>query len=141
MQSTGEIEHKGVITDIEGKVVEVAVTAESACGACQIRSACGMSEAEEKSVAVWTEVPQLYSIGEEVMVSIKKEMGIKAAVYAYIYPFFLLLGTVVLLLHVFELGEVVSGLTGLGVTALYYVGLAIFRHRIEKEIIFKIRKI
>ena len=37
-------------------------------------------------------------------------------------------------------GELVSGLTSLGILALYYCVLYLLRHRLEKEITFKVRK-
>jgi sigma-E factor negative regulatory protein RseC len=83
---------------------------------------------------------QYYTVGEEVMIGVSEVMGMKAAVYAYIIPFFILLGGLLLTTHL-GLGEVAAGLTSLGVMCLYYVVLWLFRRRIEKEIVFKIRKI
>lgn len=99
-----------------------------------------MSESEEKTVHVLVEDPEEYVIGDRVVVSIEKGMGIKAAVYAYIYPFFLLLAVLLVMLHGLELGEVVSGLSALGSLVVYYIVLALFKHKISGEIIFKIRK-
>jgi sigma-E factor negative regulatory protein RseC len=67
-------------------------------------------------------------------------MGMKAAVYAYIIPFFILLGGLLLTTNL-GWGEVAAGLSSLGAMCLYYVGLWFFRSRIEKEIVFKIRKL
>ncbi len=74
------------------------------------------------------------------MIGVSEVMGMKAATYAYIIPFFILLGALLLTLHL-GWSEVAAGLSSLGLMGLYYVVLFIFRRRIEKEIVFKIRKI
>ncbi|MDE6858004.1 MAG: SoxR reducing system RseC family protein, partial [Alistipes sp.] len=45
------IEHSGVVECVEGATVRVRIVAGSACGSCKARSACGMSESQEKIVA------------------------------------------------------------------------------------------
>lgn len=140
MRTTEVIEHSGAVTGVDGNQVSVVVVAQSACASCNVKGVCGMSESEEKTVHVLVEDPEEYVIGDRVVVSIEKGMGIKAAVYAYIYPFFLLLAVLLVMLHGLELGEVVSGLSALGSLVVYYIVLALFKHKISGEIIFKIRK-
>lgn len=134
------IEHKGKVLFVEGDRIDVEMTVESACATCRAAKACGMGESKDKVVSLLTATASHYKAGDAVMVSIEKKMGIKAATYAYIFPFFVML---VVLFALFELGypETVAGLSALGAVVFYYVGLYFFRHRIEKEIIFKLRKI
>ena len=137
---SGLIEHKGEIIAIEGKRIDVSITARSACASCKVKNACGMGDSEQKVVSVTVEHPQYFETGEEVDVVISQGMGMKAVTLAYIVPFFILFITLVVLIEA-GAGEVVSGLTSLGLAALYYLVLYFNRRRIEKEIIFKIRKI
>ena len=134
------IKHKGRVVLVDGDRIDVEMIVDSACTACKAKKACGMGEESTKVVSLLTRSARMYEEGEEVDVSIEQRMGIKAAAYAYMYPFVVI---VAVLLIMFELGfsDLVSGLSALGAAALYYVVLSFFRHRIEKEIIFKLSKI
>jgi sigma-E factor negative regulatory protein RseC len=116
------------------------MTVESACAMCKVKSICGMSEQENKIVSVATDYPEAFSMDEEVMISVSKGMGMKAVTLAYIVPFFVLLGSLLVMTET-GVSEATAGLTALGVTAVYYLFLYIFRNKIEREIIFKIHKI
>ena len=134
------IEHKGRVVLVEGDRIDVEMTVEGACATCKAAKACGMGESRDKVVSLLTASAGLYEVGDEVMVSIERKMGIKAATYAYIFTFFIM---VAVLLVMFEAGfsETAAGLSSLGAIAVYYAVLACFRHRIERDIIFKLRKI
>ena len=134
------IEHKGRVVLVEGDRIDVEMTVEGACATCKAAKTCGMGETEEKVVSLLTASAGLYAPGDEVMVSIEHRMGMKAATYAYIFPFFIL---VAVLMAMFGAGcsETVAGLSALGAMTLYYAVLACFRRCIEKEIVFKLRKI
>jgi sigma-E factor negative regulatory protein RseC len=134
------LEHKGIVRETDDRLVEVEFIAESACAGCKAKGLCGVDDGNKRFVTVYDPLAKYYSVGEEVMVGVSEVMGMKAATYAYIIPFFILLGTLLLTLHI-GWSETAAGLTSLGVMSLWYVGLYLFRHRIEKEIVFKIRKI
>ncbi len=125
---------------MEGNRIDVEMIVDGACGSCKARKACGMGESDDRIVSLLTESAGQYTEGEQVNVYIERRMGMKAASYAYIFPFFILLAV---LLVMFEAGfsDVVAGLSALGAMVLYYIILAFFRHRIEKEFIFKLSKI
>lgn len=135
-----EIRHRGVIFDISGRRIDVAVKPGEACGSCKAKSVCAVGDGGERIVSVMSEVTNMFRVGEEVEVSTAKATGVKAVVYLYIIPFFIMLVT---LLGLLELGatETVAGLSSLGGVALYYVVLSFFRKKVEKTIIFKIHKI
>ena len=134
------IEHRGRVVFVDGDRIDVEMVVEDACASCKAAKACGMGSSSDKTVSLLTASAKYYEDGEEVVVSIEKKMGIKAATDAYIFPFFIM---VAVLFITFEAGlsETVAGLSALGAAALYYVVLAFFRHRIEKELIFKLRKV
>ncbi len=134
------IEHRGTVLFVEGNRIDVEMTVDSACGSCKARKACGMGESKDKIVSLLTESAGQYTEGEEVNVCIEQRMGMKAAAYAYIFPFFVLLAALLIMKESgFE--DAVAGLSALGAMVLYYIVLAFFRHRIEKEFIFKLSKI
>lgn len=135
-----DIVHEGTVTEIMDNMVVVSVACQSACGDCKVKGLCGMNEAEDREVSVYDKDAAKYSVGETVVVGIGTAMGMKAVLWAYIMPFFLMLAT---LFTTKELGmtELASGLTTLGAAAAYFIVLAVFRKKLEKEIVFKITKI
>lgn len=135
-----EIRHRGVIFDISGRRIDVAVKPEDACGSCKAKSVCAVGAEGERIVSVMSEVPSIFKIGEQVEVSTARAMGINAVVYAYIIPFFIMFVLLLVLLDV-GVSETVAGLSALGSVALYYIVLAFFRKKLEKTIIFKITKV
>ncbi len=135
------LEHSGVVSEIGEKMVEVEFVTESACSECKAKGLCGVEDGDKRFVTVYEPMAQYFTVGEKVMIGVSEVMGMKAAVYAYIIPFFILLGGLAVTQSLLKWGEVASGLSSLGVMCLYYVVLWFFRRRIEKEIVFKIRKI
>ncbi len=134
------LEHKGVVSEVGEKLVEVEFAVQAACSECKAKGLCGVDEGNKRFVTVYEPLAEYFTVGEEVMIGVSEVMGMKAAVYAYIVPFFILLCSLLLTLHI-GWSETVAGLTSLGLVAVYYVVLYLFRSRIEKEIVFKIRKI
>ncbi|MCL2560811.1 MAG: SoxR reducing system RseC family protein [Rikenellaceae bacterium] len=134
-----DIVHEGIVKEIMGNMVVVAVEQNCACGSCRVKSLCGLGERGENEVAVYDRDAERYSVGETVVVAIGTAMGMKAVLWAYIMPFLLMLAT---LLITKELGatELVSGLLTLGAVGGYYACLWFARHKMEREIVFKIMK-
>ena len=134
------IEHKGKVLFVEGDRIDVEVIAESACAGCHVKKACGMGEQQEKVVQLLTQSAKFYEEGEEVIVYMEERKGIKAAVYAYMMPFFVIIATLLVTTEI-GLSELAVGLISLGSLVVYYIILSFFKHRIEKEMIFNLRKI
>ncbi len=134
------IEHKGTVLFVEGDRIDVEIIAESACAGCHVKKACGMGEQQEKVLQLLTESAKYYDAGEEVIVYMEERKGIKAAVYAYMVPFFVIIATLLVTTEI-GLSELAVGLISLGSLVVYYTGLWFFRKKIEKEMIFKLRKI
>lgn len=135
-----DIVHQGTVMDIMGNMIVVTVTAESACGNCKVKNLCGLSDTSEKEVAVYDKNAADFSIGETVVVGIGTAMGMKAVLWAYILPFFLMLGTIFATKHL-GMTELFSGLITLAVAVVYFLFLTLFRKKMEREIVFKITKI
>ncbi len=134
------ITHQGHVVDVFGGGVDVSIVSESACGSCGMKRACGMSESREKTVTVYTPDWKNYQIGEAVTVSMTQGMGTRALLYVYALPVVVVLAALVVLIQC-GVPELVSGLAALGILILYYAGVYLLRHRIEREIRFEIRKI
>ncbi len=134
------MEHKAKIVEIvaEEKRVEAEMVVDSACGSCKAKEVCGQSESQQRKVTVYVDHPEIYSVGQEVTVYIEQIMGIQAVVYSYIVPFFLMLAAL-FVTNSLKLGDLVAGLSALGVCALYYVVLYFFRKRLERVIVFRIK--
>lgn len=135
-----DIVHEGTVREIMGNMVVVAIDARSACGDCKVKGLCGMGDEEEKEISVYEKDAASYREGEQVIVGIGTAMGVKAVLWAYIAPFLLMLASL-FITNELKTTELVSGLTALGAVAVYYLCLALFRKRLEREIIFKINKI
>ncbi|MBE6209602.1 MAG: Fis family transcriptional regulator [Rikenellaceae bacterium] len=134
------IEHKAVVVAVEGSVVEVEMTVEEACAGCRAKEICGVGTGERRVVAVHDSMAQYYEVGEQVSISIEEIMGVKAVIYTYIIPFFIMI-TLLLGLKAAEASDLVAGGSALLAAGLYYVVLWFFRSRLEKEIVFKIKKL
>ncbi len=134
-----DIVQEGTVREIMGNMVVVSVACQSACGDCKVKGLCGMNESEDREVSVYDKAAADYEVGETVVVGIGTAMGMKAVLWAYIAPFLLMLATLFITKE-FGMTELASGLTTLGVAAAYFIVLALFRKKLEREIIFKIAK-
>ena len=134
------IEHTGTVDSVEGDVVTVRIVAQSACGGCSARSACGMSESQEKRLEVRTQDAASYSAGDEVTVGVYKNMAMMAVVLGYVGALAVLVAVLVLCVCVAGTGEGTAVLWSLGAVAAYYVCLWAFRNGIEGKIHFTITK-
>lgn len=132
--------HSGVVDRTEPQKVVVRITSRSACGSCAARQACGLAEATEKLVEVYTDAAAEYAAGDSVQVGVRKHIGAKAVALAYV-------GALVVLLLALVLSIEVAGLTegaAIGVTfaavAAYYAVLWLLRTKIDNTIQFTITK-
>jgi sigma-E factor negative regulatory protein RseC len=134
------LEHRGTVSEVGEKLVEVEFITESACEGCKARGMCGVDGGNRRFVTVYEPLSQYFTVGEEVVIGISEVTGMKAALWAYIIPFFILLGVLLVGLSL-GWGELVAALSSLGAMCAYYVVLWTQRSKIEKDIVFKIRKI
>ncbi len=134
-----DVVHRGVVREVGEQMVVVGIEAVGACEGCKVQGLCGLSGESEKEVAVWDKDASVYREGDEVIVGIGTAMALKAVLWAYIVPFLLMLA-VLLILDELGFSELVQGVSTLGAVAVYYVGLWFFRKKLERDIVFKIRK-
>ncbi|TKG95863.1 hypothetical protein EYV94_06115 [Puteibacter caeruleilacunae] len=139
MDSSKEVSHTGSVVKIEGRTVFVKIVNVSACASCHAKGACSAADTSEKIIEV-SNVEQNVEIGQKVKLSCKETQGMKAILFGYIIPFFILL-TVLIILTVMEQSEQTAGLGALLSLVPYYVGLFLFREKIKKSFSFRIEEI
>ncbi len=91
MAETELVEHKGYITKVGTNQATVRIVSESACASCHAKGACTAADKEEKDIDVYTTGFSDLKIGQLVVLQGKKSLGLKASIYAYILPFFLVI--------------------------------------------------
>lgn len=133
------VEHIATVVRTGDGVVEVELTAQSACASCHARTACGMGESARKRIGIVTPDAAAYVPGECVTVSVERNMGMTAVLWAYVVPFVVLLGALVAASLV-GWSDGAAALTAVGGVALCYGALYLFRGRLERKIHFKIHK-
>jgi len=132
------VQHSGTVQSTEQGKVVVRITSRSACGSCAAKQACGLAEATEKIVEVYTTDWAQYKAGDEVLVGVKQQIGMKAVAMAYGGALVVLLAALILSTEVLHLGDGIAVLVTIGAVALYYGALWFMKDKIEQTIHFTI---
>ena len=132
------VQHSGTVQSTEQGKVVVRITSRSACGSCAAKQACGLAEATEKVVEVYTADWAQYKAGDEVLVGVKQQIGMKAVAMAYGGALVVLLAALILSTEVLHLGDGIAVLVTIGAVALYYGALWLMKDKIEQTIHFTI---
>ena len=138
MSDQNTIDHEGVVDHVEGEVAKVRIFSQSACASCHAKGACSAADQEEKFIDVPLRGMTIKN-GEKVRVLVARRLGLRAVVMGYIYPFLLLMAVLVILTSA-GVDELKSGLLALGSLVPYYLGLYLFRRRLESKFTFSIQK-
>ena len=133
------IRHEGIVLSTDGKTAHVEIVQTSACSACKARSMCMSSESHQKEMDVVCLEPM--KVGDRVEVEVRERLAWKAVLLAYILPFIVMLGIIVLLDFLTDWSEAVVGTLSLCGIALYYIGLSFFKNRLQKQFVFTARKL
>jgi len=137
MGTTKEIEHPGVITNIDSSKIKVNITTYSACLSCSAKGICSISDIKDKMI----EVPNTgdFSVGQEVQVILHQTLGFKALYLGYVQPFIVILITLIITSSLTR-NEVLAGLISLGALAPYYLVLYFYKEKIRNKFTFAIKK-
>ena len=136
------IEHEGKVISVDKDYISVEIVNKSACAACHAKGVCGASDEAVKVVEVAQDITTLtedYQVGETVNVVMSSAMGTQAIWLAYVVPLIVLMASI-LVFSLCGASELAMGLGSLGIVALYYLGVYLFRNRISKIFIFSIEK-
>ncbi len=132
------VSHPGIVESVDDVHVKVRIASAAACGSCTVKSACGMSEMEDKVLEVIRESGRDFEIGSQVTVYMKQTLGSLAVVLGYILPFVVVLLGLIIGLGL-GLSEGLAGLLSIGVLVPYYLVLYLSRNRLKKTFRFYIR--
>jgi sigma-E factor negative regulatory protein RseC len=130
--------HKGIITKIDSQNYYISIITQSACASCHSKGVCGMMENKEKVIEVSKKPGESYKIGDPVEIIMSKSMGAKAVFIGYIFPFLLMLVTLMLSLK-FTDNEGAAGIMAIGIVVIYYFALYLFKDKFKNTFIFSIR--
>ncbi len=133
------IRHEGIVLSINGEKAHVQIVQTSACSACKARSICMSSESQNKEMDAIMLEPM--KIGDKVEVEVRERLAWKAVLLAYILPFIVMLAIIAILDFATDWSEAVVGTLSLCGIALYYIGLSVFRNRLQKQFSFTARKL
>ena len=133
-----KIEHSGIITHINEKIIQVSIIQKSACSDCHAKGACTSADMEDKLIDV-KRTNNSYKIGDRVMLIGQSSMGLLAVLLAFVIPF------LIILLSLFILGqytdnEAISGTASLMVLIPYYLILSLFNKKLKNKFQFFIEK-
>ena len=124
-----EITHQGVVSKISSNKITVALKGNVNCEGCKAQSACGVSDSNDKEIEIMNPT-QSFQLNESVDVMLKRELGLKAVFWAYVFPFILMI--IVLVATSFFFKEWVSGLLSLFILIPYYFLLYVMKDSFQK---------
>ena len=79
--------------------------------------------------------------GDRVEVEVRERLAWKAILLAYILPFVVMMAVIAVLDYATDWSEAVIGTLSLCAIALYYIGLSVFKHRLQKQFTFSARRV
>lgn len=131
------IKHDGIVIAVNGDgTVRVRIVQTSACASCKAKAMCASAESVEKEIDAVSD--GLLAIGDEAEVLVAEKIGWKAIFLAYILPFVVLLGSVLVLNEFMK--EELAGTIALCAMGVYYIVLGFFKNKIQKGFSFIARK-
>ena len=132
-----KVSHEGIVTNIKGDDVEIKILSKSACVSCNIKTACNMSEMQEKIITIAAPKNKELSIGQEVKVSIALGQANKAVIFAYVIPSIILI-SMIFILNFFKIDEGINALISIGTLVPYYLILFLFKDKIKRNFEYEI---
>lgn len=130
------VKHSGFISKISKNSVTVSLVGNLNCEGCNAKSACGVSEFSVKEIEIFDR-DQMHVLNEIVAVVMEKNLGLKAVLWTYIFPFLLMVFTLIISLVFFA--EWLSGLLSLLILIPYYLVIYFFRNTFKNTFKFYIQ--
>ena len=131
------ISHEGIVTKIDNDNVEVKILSKSACASCNIKTACNMSEMQEKIISIPAPKDKKLSIGQDVVISIKLGQANRAVIFAYVIPVIILI-SMIFILSILKIDEGINALISIGTLVPYYFILYLLKDRIKRKFEYEI---
>jgi positive regulator of sigma E activity len=132
------IKHKAFIKEVSGTSLKATIINQSACATCHASGGCSMADIREKEVEI-DHFSGNYIPGQEVSVLLQESLGFKALFFGYIFPFILIL--ISLITTYFLTGnELAAGFLSLAVLVPYYIMLYLKRGHFKKIFKFELEE-
>ena len=131
------ISHEGIVTKINSDIIEVKIISKSACASCNIKTACNMSEMQEKTISIPAPKDKNLSIGQEVKISMGLGQANRAVIFAYVIPLIILV-SMIFILSTLKIEEGLNALISIGTLIPYYLILFLFRNRLKRKFEYEI---
>ena len=139
MEKKRSVDHKGTIIEITDGNIKVEIVNKSMCAACHAKGFCTTGDTKDKVVDVAYYNNGEFSVGDTVVVTMKRSMGFKAVWISYVIPLLILL-IFLLTLHSLGFGELLAGLASVLAVGIYYLVVYLLRDRISNDFVFTIAK-
>ncbi len=123
------VKHEGIVSKISNSSITVSLKGNLHCEACNAKSACGVSDSDSKEIEIQAPA-QALELNENVEVFLKKDLGLKAVFWAYVFPFILLFAVLLIGSRVYP--EWIAGLLAIGILIPYYSLLYAFKNSFKK---------
>ena len=133
------IRHEGIVLSTSGELAHVEIVQTSACAACKAKSMCMSSESQQTYIDAVMLEPM--KTGDRVEVEVRERLAWKAILLAYILPFVVMMAVIAVLDYATDWSEAIIGTLSLCAIALYYIGLSVFKHRLQKQFTFSARRV
>lgn len=139
------IVHRGIVQAIGNDSMKVRLVESSTCASCEASAHCHLSERKEKIVEVFHEQPLsdtnakalTYKVGDEVKVCASSTAGWNAVILAFVFPFVVLVGGV-LIARLFTTDEALMAIAGLLALIPYYLLLYLLREKVRRRFTFSL---
>jgi len=134
----GEIIHRGIVERTAGGDLQVQMTDGLECESCTIKGACHIGESRDTSIRI-SDAHMDFREGEEVTVHLSTQLAFRALFWAYIFPFIIMVGGLVILS--IYLTEAMAGLVSIGFLAIYYLVIYLSKSYFDREFSLKINRL
>ena len=131
------VKHEGIVSKISQNSITISLKGNVNCEGCKAQSACGVSDSNDKEIEVINSL-QSFKLNEPVDVLLKRELGLKAVFWAYVFPFILMM--IVLVTTSFFFKEWIAGVLSLLILVPYYVMLFVLKDKFQKAFQLSILK-
>ena len=131
------VSHEGIVTEIDNNNIQIMILSKSACASCNIKTACNMSEMQEKIITIAAPKDKELTVGQEVRVSIALGQANKAVIFAYVIPSIILI-SMIFILNGFKIDEGINALISIGSLIPYYLILFLFKDKIKRNFEYEI---
>ena len=131
------VRHEGIVSKIANDVVTISLKGNINCEGCKAKSACGVSESNDKEIEI-SYSSQPLKLNENVEVLLNKNLGLKAVFWAYVFPFIIMLTVLLIASTLFK--EWIAGLLAIAVLIPYYLMLYALKNTFKKAFKLSILK-